>query len=619
MYNLLTQESFLPRYLEFYMSFSSLSFIPVEFTAFQLNQAAEVQLDPVDQISDDFGIPEIKDVFNKILAKGDSFQNAHHRTTIHDFAKASAHKMREYLQQLKGLGKTPEEICKAGRSFLAVIEKSSMRMIEDFETYQVSSIRLGTAYAQFDANVASSTDVFTSSGPVFSATQGNGSLFSNTIVQYRINPTGEQPFVLESVAAKVEKLGNKTVESPTVGIAFSTTGERQEFLDKLDEMAGVEEISLYVKVATFIPTVVMETGIAGVKEVCSVPIAKETCSSVKNGAREIARYTAEQIPQGVKASVTGFIEHRQEQIAKDVADNIKLGISQENTERYHHNLIDGTIGMVPLLGGRIKKMIPKIPATTASNAVKKKPGSHHKDGVKEHNDGAASASSTTGEPDHFTNRVITKRTKMIPEDIGVNSADFYKNRKLFTHHDHRIDGWMTKKKKDGVLKIVIDDIEVPEGRLGNWLTVMSNFKKIAVANEARVLQWEGEIVNDKLLRVMVKRFGKPSIVEKQRGKQPVEFHVFKIMVESNPNNSVKATKALLNDKVKGAFEAAEMQAKTTTKVSEISQMPIVEKGMNAVIWGGKTAKGALLVHQRNAQDKREPKELEYRNEYAHEQ
>ncbi|MBA3602478.1 MAG: hypothetical protein H0W50_02305 [Parachlamydiaceae bacterium] len=128
--------------------------------------------------------------------------------------------------------------------------------------------------------------------------------------------------------------------------------------------------------------------------------------------------------------------------------------------------------------------------------------------------------------DHFHNRQITKRTKMIPEDIGISSLEYLKDKRPFYHSAYHLEGWMTLKKD--VFNITLESIEVPKGRLSNWLTVMSNFKEIAKANQAKVLQFEAQIVNEKLLQVMTKYYGEPSIVLKKRYHDLIEYQVFKI-------------------------------------------------------------------------------------------
>jgi|GEM_PF-4763237 len=128
--------------------------------------------------------------------------------------------------------------------------------------------------------------------------------------------------------------------------------------------------------------------------------------------------------------------------------------------------------------------------------------------------------------DHFHNRQITKRTKMIPEDIGISSLEYLKDKRPFFHSAYHLEGWMTLKKD--VFNITLESIEVPKGRLSNWLTVMSNFKEIAKANQANFLQFEAQIINEKLLQVMTKYYGEPSIVLKKRYHDLIEYQVFKI-------------------------------------------------------------------------------------------
>lgn len=140
--------------------------------------------------------------------------------------------------------------------------------------------------------------------------------------------------------------------------------------------------------------------------------------------------------------------------------------------------------------------------------------------------------------DHYLNRQITKRTKMVPEDVGISSIDYFRDRKPFTYAKYLVRGWMTPKKD--VFKIKLDMISVPSGSLGNWLTVMSNFKKIAKANQASTLHFEAQIVNEKLLSVMTRRYGKPLTVWKHSAEESVEHQIFKIPIEASLPKSLSS-------------------------------------------------------------------------------
>lgn len=71
----------------------------------------------------------------------------------------------------------------------------------------------------------------------------------------------------------------------------------------------------------------------------------------------------------------------------------------------------------------------------------------------------------------------------------------------------------------------------PEGRFSNWMSVISNLRKIAKTNGASTIQYEAQIVNKKLLSVMTKKFGEPSIEIKRHFNEPIPYHIFKIPVD----------------------------------------------------------------------------------------
>ncbi len=103
---------------------------------------------------------------------------------------------------------------------------------------------------------------------------------------------------------------------------------------------------------------------------------------------------------------------------------------------------------------------------------------------------------------------VAKRRKLVPEDIGIASKDFFQNKR------NRLEGHVTLKEKGEVLKVKIDWISVdPEGSLGNWLTVISDLKNLAKANGANTLLFQAEIINHKLLDVMTKRYGTPKLIK----------------------------------------------------------------------------------------------------------
>jgi hypothetical protein len=103
-------------------------------------------------------------------------------------------------------------------------------------------------------------------------------------------------------------------------------------------------------------------------------------------------------------------------------------------------------------------------------------------------------------------RIITEKSRLWPEDIGIRSEEFFKE-----SASNSLLGSITLKKD--VLRVKIDYIEVGQrGYLGSWLKVMDNLKRTAFANNAKTLIFEARIINKDLLRVMTKRYGSPYII-----------------------------------------------------------------------------------------------------------
>ncbi len=127
-------------------------------------------------------------------------------------------------------------------------------------------------------------------------------------------------------------------------------------------------------------------------------------------------------------------------------------------------------------------------------------------------------------PAYFKSRIITERTKIVPEDIGMNST-------LFTEKFYVLDGWMTRG-TNATFKIEVDLLFVTKGRLSNILTVMDHFKEIAKTNQASILQLNTLIINDDLLRVLTKRYGNPSIELKTGYNEQIKYQVFKIPINN---------------------------------------------------------------------------------------
>ncbi len=98
---------------------------------------------------------------------------------------------------------------------------------------------------------------------------------------------------------------------------------------------------------------------------------------------------------------------------------------------------------------------------------------------------------------------------MIPEDIGIPSEVFHRDFVAPFEQAPGIYGFVTLKKD--TLKVKLDDIHVPDGKLGNWKIRMWHLVDLARVNGAKILHFELHFTNEKFLRVMTKIYGEPKI------------------------------------------------------------------------------------------------------------
>jgi hypothetical protein len=123
---------------------------------------------------------------------------------------------------------------------------------------------------------------------------------------------------------------------------------------------------------------------------------------------------------------------------------------------------------------------------------------------------------------------IQKRTKLIPEHLGVSSEVF----------DGDLFGWVSLRRK--TLKVKLENIFIKEGDLLYWKSAMNHLIKLAKHNNAKILHFEANFDNPKFERVMQKLYG-PAKEEirfsKSMGDESI-WHIFKIPV---------------NEKIKGSF------------------------------------------------------------------
>jgi hypothetical protein len=186
-----------------------------------------VHLELVDQISDEFGLFEAKDVFGRISSKTNSMFHEQHRNAVNDHAKAAAQWLKSHLELLKGFGMTPEQICEAGRATLPVIEASSCQMIADFESFQSGARSLQAAYTQFDTRIATPVTALTPlPNLTFGQNLGSSSLLANALSQYRIAPSNEQAPVLDAVVARVNSLIDHSAETNIIKEMLSTSNPK---------------------------------------------------------------------------------------------------------------------------------------------------------------------------------------------------------------------------------------------------------------------------------------------------------------------------------------------------------------------------------------------------------
>jgi hypothetical protein len=501
------------------MSFPQVASLSLQFILSQTQSPSSIpQLDPVDQISEGFGIQEIKSVYSKILSKSDSLPNRQHKDALDNYLKVSAQKLYGHLQQLKRLGKTPEFIRETGINSLKEIKSCSLQMIADFEAFHTGSARLETAYTQFEASVAASANAFT---PLTYSAAGQNpglnALFANAIDQYQLTPATGQPFALEAVVARVHSLANRTPAGDVAKISPLGPIERRELLEKFEAMEGAATLSSLADIVTFVPEQTVNLGIFGAKKTCELPPMQETCQTVVDFSHKSVKFIGTLVPERIKTSVKVVVVNREALIAREIIENSKLGIPQELTERYHSDLIHGSFFMVPLAGTSVVKMMPKNLWSMTKDVLKKAPITSVGQNVKTVVETVKSSPASSAGEDYFKNRIIKGSTNMVPEDLGLSSELF---KSLHLHEIPKLDGTKFNlmgrmiKRKD-VFEIYVDVLEVPLGRLQNALTVLHHFKQIAKANQAKVLHLEANIVNPKLLQVLRKRFGEPEYVGKR--------------------------------------------------------------------------------------------------------
>lgn len=450
-------------------------------------------MDPIAQLSDEFDLQVINDVQSRLLEKINGLHREHDRKIVHNHVRTYARQLLLKLQNLRDMGATPQLLRQTGIETLRALETTSVNMIQEFGQFQTGSRELEQRYSAFDARVTA--PVHTLSWAALSHTSDQNSPLMGAIGQYLITPSTDQSSVLGSVVQRVNRLAKVKSASPKIDERIQASFEGFLYDRAVERVATARVIAAPLNaIGNAMSYVVTESAAYALG-----------CRDSEEGARNCRAVLAYVKKGAEKAEV----------VAKDVVTwmgakpalkrmmsgnataqrLVELGIDPASAQQYGKDCI--TIALhLGFAGGMIgadklfRSAIPPIPKQRDILSPWQK------------------------------NRKISDRTKIVPEDLGISSAEFS------NYHRYYLDGWMTLSEKK-VFTVRVELLMVPEGRLSNMAGVFSNIKKIAKVNGASTVQVETQIANKKLFRVMRKKFGEPLIEWRDQG----YYEVFKIPVE----------------------------------------------------------------------------------------
>ena len=326
-----------------------------------------------------------------------------------------------------------------------------------------------------------------------------------------------------------EKISSIDKMISTIAASSPPALPQERVLDELKKnpfyLVNRENIAMNMAVAQ-LGALASDAVVAGLKAACkSTSVTEKVCRSTLefgkaavSTAGDIGKAALDSVglKEPVKRVVTALKEHGGESLKTHWETT--YGIPRETTQRHIENTYKLAPWLIPVPAVPVISFFwKKVKGAERGAEVVEKAISPISRGPR---DVVLSREDVTilspPSPAYFQNRIITEPTKLVPEDIGMNSV-------LFEKRSYILKGWMTRETNE-IFKIEVDHIRLTEGHLSNFLIVMDHFKEIAKANQAKTLQVEAYFINKKLEAVMVKRYGKPSIFD---GTQ-----VFKIPVDN---------------------------------------------------------------------------------------
>ncbi len=293
------------------------------------------------------------------------------------------------------------------------------------------------------------------------------------------------------------------------------------------KMMSAHVLALCIKALAYLPEKALEGIGLGAKKMCeSHDSLQASCRKVTQLMGQSLEFLNENTPEIIKEKFDDGVNYLKEYATEEINNNLAMGLSKEKSEKYLADLAIVATGL-PILTLPVLKSLKKIMATAlpTKNLIPSILSSSRT--LKTVNP----ALSVSANSDHLKNRIIKSRTKIIPEDIGMNPLEFKPANLPFQPSVYALDGSMSIKEEGRVLKITLENIRAPKGTLHSWSTVMSNFKEIGKVNGVKELRLEAEIVNDKLLKMMERRYGPATHTIKQRFGESVSYQVYKILID----------------------------------------------------------------------------------------
>lgn len=204
--------------------------------SFATSTQNSILLDPIAQLSDEYDLTEINEVRTRLHLKINGLPNEMHRQIVDNHIRTNARQLLQNLQKLKYFGATADHLRQTGLETLRKLESTSMLMIHDFEYFQLGNLELEHRYSVFDANTAAPATTLNwvpySNAPVQNP-------LMRAIGQYMIQPSVQQPSVLDSVVQKVNREMEKTVSNAPARPTYSQAKSAYAAVKKLKQLKEV--------------------------------------------------------------------------------------------------------------------------------------------------------------------------------------------------------------------------------------------------------------------------------------------------------------------------------------------------------------------------------------------